>query len=137
VIFEKLNIKTNGELEFIEITGLINDIIRKYNVKNGLCNIFLKSTTSGFIINENDENLIEDFKDMIKKIVPDNIKYRHDMTWGDGNGRSHIRSMFLKKSLCIPIINGKLDLGTWQSIFLVELDVRPRNREISITVTNA
>jgi len=137
VIFEKLNIKTNGELEFIEITGLINEILRKYNVKNGLCNIFLKSTTSGLIINENDENLIEDFKDMIKKIIPDNIKYRHDMTWGDGNGRSHIRSMFLKNSLCIPIINGKLDLGTWQSIFLVELDVRPRNREISITVTSA
>ncbi|MGC8646416.1 MAG: secondary thiamine-phosphate synthase enzyme YjbQ [Thermoplasmata archaeon] len=131
---EKIEIMTDGELDFINISDKIEEIISKLNVKNGMCIIFLKSTTSAIIINEDDDNLIEDFRELLRRLVPENIVYRHDTTWGDGNGRSHLRSMMLRNQACIPVINGKLALGTWQSIFLVELDVRPRKREIIVAV---
>jgi secondary thiamine-phosphate synthase enzyme len=91
-------------------------------------------STAGLTTIEYDPNLLEDFKEFLEKIVPSNRSYRHDETWGDKNAFSHLRSALIKPFLTVPIENGKLMLGTWQQIVLVDFDNRPREREIIIKI---
>jgi secondary thiamine-phosphate synthase enzyme len=78
--------------------------------------------------------VIHDLKEAIEKIAPSNIPYEHDKRWGDGNGFSHVRAALVKPSLSIPVINGKLSLGTWQQIIFVDFDNRSRQRSLIVQV---
>lgn len=121
----KASIQSESRTEFIDIT---EDINKKISIKNGIASIFSKHTTSGLTVNENEEGLIKDMKKKIKELVR-NESWKHDKI--DNNADSHLRGMFLDSSLCIPVKNSELDLGSWQSVFFVELD-GPRTREIKI-----
>lgn len=125
---DKLSIKTNKKEELIDITSKVNSLIK---VDKGICNVFVKHATVALIINENyDPNVCKDFLQLLDKMVPQG-KWLHDKV--DGNGAAHLKSALIGCSEIIPIKNGKLDLGRWQSLMLVELD-GPREREIVITV---
>ncbi len=121
----KTSIQSESRTEFIDIT---EDINKKISINNGIASIFSKHTTSGLTVNENEEGLIKDMKKKIKELVR-NESWKHDKI--DNNADSHLRGMLLDSSLCIPVKNSELDLGTWQSVFFVELD-GPRTREIKI-----
>jgi secondary thiamine-phosphate synthase enzyme len=71
---------------------------------------------------------------MLSRVVPKNMKYEHDNTWHDGNGHSHVRASLIGPSLTIPIMQGKLTLGTWQQIVILEMDTRPRNRNVIVQI---
>jgi secondary thiamine-phosphate synthase enzyme len=73
---------------------------------------------------------VKDLQDLFDKIIPPDKEYFHNLRWGDGNGHSHARAAFVKPSLSIPIVNGKMTLGTWQSIVLIDFDNRSRSREL-------
>ena len=73
---------------------------------------------------------MHDLKEAIERMAPRNIRYEHDARWGDGNGFSHVRAALLGPSLCVPVADGKLRLGTWQQIILIDFDNRPRSREV-------
>jgi secondary thiamine-phosphate synthase enzyme len=124
-------VKTSERLEIIDISSGINSIVTGSNVKTGLVNVFSKHSTSGIVINENESGLVEDFKNLLKKIVQDDAGYKHDRI--DNNADSHLRSLLLGNSVSVPVDNGRMDLGTWQSIFFIELD-GPRTRNITVTV---
>jgi secondary thiamine-phosphate synthase enzyme len=126
-----LNKESNKRVEIIDITHDINDILNKCKIKDGLVNIFARHSTAGIVINENESGLVKDFQNTIESLIPENNNYLHDMI--DNNADSHIRSFFIGSSETIPIENGSLGLGTWQSVFFVELD-GPRNRKFVITV---
>ncbi|MGC8614890.1 MAG: secondary thiamine-phosphate synthase enzyme YjbQ [Thermoprotei archaeon] len=125
---DRLFVETKGELDIVNITSDLEK--RVSSLPSGYLFLFLKSTTSGLFINEDDPALLEDIRELLSRLVPKNARYRHNSTWGDLNGHSHLRSLMLSSSLTLPVENGHLALGTWQSVFLIELDVRPRRREV-------
>ena len=128
---EVFELKTHNRMEIINITTEVNFILEKSNIKKGLVNIYSKHSTSGIVINEDEPGLLKDFQNTLETLVPSNGNYKHDII--DNNADSHIRSFLIGNSETIPLYNGKLDLGTWQSIFFVELD-GPRTRNVTVTI---
>ena len=123
----KLKVKSQ---KFSNITGKVEDILRKSKIKNGICNVFSVGSTSSVIINEDDPMLLEDLRKVLEKITPEEGIYQHAM-----NAHSHIRSSFMENSQTIPIKNGKMLLGTWQEILLANFDTSEREREVIVTIT--
>ena len=126
-----LNKGSNRRVEIIDMTHDLNDILTKSKIKDGLINIFATHSTAGIVINENESELVKDFQNTLEFLIPENKNYLHDRI--DNNADSHIRSFFIGNSETIPIEEGSLSLGTWQSVFFVELD-GPRNRKVIVTV---
>jgi secondary thiamine-phosphate synthase enzyme len=113
---------------FVDLTQKINEIVRKGKIKNGLCNIFIPGTTAGLMMNEKDIMLMEDFKRFFS-IIDEKRQYNHP-----DNAFSHLRANLLSTEKTIPVGEGNLILGTWQSILLWEFDIEPRKRKLIITV---
>lgn len=134
IISEIINKKTNGNTEIINITDDIQDILKKTGIENGLCTVFCIGSTGGITTLEYERGLIKDLPEFLNQILPQNKRYHHDATWGDGNGHSHLRSALIKTSFTIPIINSELTLGTWQQVVFIDFDNRPRNRRIVIQI---
>jgi secondary thiamine-phosphate synthase enzyme len=131
IIHDMIHINTNQNVEVINITSNVNDIIRKHDITNGIVNISTKHTTSSIMINEDEEGLKKDYVKFLEKIVP-NDNYLHDRI--DNNATSHLKAMLTTPTQTLPIIDGKISLGTWQSIFFVELDGPRSNRTINIMI---
>jgi len=128
----EFTIPTNKKQELIDITGKISLIIKKSKVKTGICNVFAAHATAAIIINENfDPDICLDLLDALNKLIPTGI-WRHDKI--DGNADAHIKSAVLGPSKTIPVKNGELELGRWQSIMLAELDGPRSNRKIIVNV---
>lgn len=131
-MFRKVfDIKTNNRIEIKNITHEIQLIVEQSHYNNGIVNIYSRHSTSGIVINENEPGLLKDFKLALEGLIPYNGNYNHNCI--DNNADSHIRSFFIGSSETIPFYKGKLDVGTWQSIFFVELD-GPRNRKVTVTL---
>ncbi|MFC1648034.1 secondary thiamine-phosphate synthase enzyme YjbQ [Nanoarchaeota archaeon] len=128
----QVKIKTSKHQEMVDITSQVNEIIAKSNVKDGICNVFALHATAAIIINENyDPNICDDCFDAWNKAMPKGAGYRHDRI--DGNAQSHIIAAMLGPGETIPVRDGKLLLGTWQSLMLVELD-GPKERKIEVSL---
>lgn len=130
VVNRKIRLETQGEVDMVDITPQIEAELNRARIKNGTATVFVAGSTAGVTTIEYEPGLITDFKEMWQRIVPRNIKYEHDSRWGDGNGYSHVRASLLGASMVIPVADGKLTLGTWQQVVLVDFDNRPRSREI-------
>ncbi len=127
-----ITVNTKGLTDIIDITSLVQKELEKEKIKDGLVHLFVIGSTASLTTIEDDENLFADFKEMLEKIAPYKKDYLHHQTWGDDNGAAHLRASLLGPSLTIPVVNGKLFLGTWQRIVLVDFDTRPREREIIV-----
>lgn len=135
VINKSIKIDTSSNFQIIDITSDIITIFNEINKENkfseGIVNVFTKHSTSAIRVNENEKGLLNDFEKVLKGLVMENDNYRHDFI--DNNAASHIRAFILGSSETIPIVDGRLGLGTWQSIFFVELDGPRRGRTINLT----
>ncbi len=131
MVMDSLDIKSNRRVEIINIIDMLNGTLKKSGIKNGIMNVFTKHTTSGIVINENESRLIADLENTLESLIPTDKNYQHNAI--DNNADSHIRAFFIGSSETIPIENGSLSLGTWQSVFFVELD-GPRSRRVIITI---
>ncbi len=129
--YDVIKINTGRNVEIINITSKIEDIVKKSEISNGLINISTKHTTSSIMINEDENGLKKDYINFIEKIVIHD-DYFHDRI--DNNARSHLMSMLSSQNQTLPVLNGKLSLGVWQSIFFVEFDGPRNNREIIVTL---
>src|SRR5512136_3116513 len=118
----------------IDITSQVAKTVEKSGIDNGIVTLFIVGSTAGITTIEYDPNLLSDFKDMWNRMIPQNIPYQHNKTWGDGNGHSHVRASTLGASLAVPVVNKNLTLGTWQQIVFVDFDNRPRSRKITIQI---
>jgi len=134
ILTQKLNIKTGGHPDLINITDKVEAILKSSKLKEGNVTIFVVGSTAGILTFEYEPGLIKDVQEFYEEIIPSNRNYHHDDTWGDANGFSHIRAALQGPSLTIPFENNKLLLGTWQQIVLAEFDHRPRNREIIVQI---
>ena len=135
VISKSLKLNSSSKFQIIDITrdivAILNEINNGNKINEGIVNIFTKHSTSAICVNENEKGLLNDFEKVLKDLVKEKDNYKHDFI--DNNAASHIRAFFLGSSETIPIIDGRLDLGTWQSIFFIELDGPRANRTIDLT----
>ena len=128
---DQIEIATREHTELIDITSDVKKVVKHKSVELGICVIFARHTTTGIIINENEAGLKNDILMLLNELIPKGKGYLHDRI--DDNAHAHLRSVVLGSSVTIPIENGTLALGTWQSIFFVECD-GPRRREVCISV---
>ena len=127
----KLNIETSRHTELIDITSEVKEEVRISGVQEGVCIISTRHTTAGIIVNENESGLREDILNLLDRLVPPGAGYRHDII--DNNAGSHLKAVLLGSSEALPVIQGQLELGTWQSIFFAEMD-GPRHRTVNLTI---
>ena len=130
VVTKDITFQTKGNCDIIDITSQVALTVEESELNNGTVTLFISGSTAGVTTIEYEPRLVSDFKSMWDKVIPQNIPYEHNKTWGDGNGHSHVRASMLGSSLTIPFVNKRLTLGTWQQIVVVDFDNRPRSREI-------
>jgi len=134
VVTEDITLQSRGNCHVMDITSEVARHVEKSGIDNGIVTLFIVGSTAGITTIEHEPNLISDFKDMWDRVIPQNISYEHNKTWGDGNGHSHVRASTLGASLTVPFVKKRLTLGTWQQIMLVDFDNRPRSRKIAIQI---
>lgn len=134
VITKIIQLKLSKEDDIIDVTKQISDAVGESELHNGIVNIFVAGSTAAVTTIEYEPGLRYDFPKMLSRIAPKNIQYRHDETWHDGNGHSHVRASLVGPSLTVPFSNGALLLGTWQQIVMLEMDTRPRERVLTIQI---
>jgi secondary thiamine-phosphate synthase enzyme len=130
IINSRININTKGNGDFINISSQLSNMLSDSGLQNGITTVFVSGSTAGITTFEYEPGLIRDLKEFYDKVAPSNLHYHHDETWGDANGFSHVRATLTGPSLVIPFEKGRLSLGTWQQVVLVEFDNRPRSRDI-------
>ena len=125
---EYISIRSSYKKQFIDITGMVQEVIGRLNVKEGVCIVYVPHTTAGITINEDaDPDVIGDIQQHLDRLVPEDAGFRHI----EGNSPAHIKSSLVGHSVTIPVENGKLLLGRWQGIFFCEFD-GPRSRQIIV-----
>jgi len=134
---ETVIVETGDRLQFMDLTKRIRDRLQRYNIKQGLVILSSLHTTTALFINEWQEALIHDLRVLLDRLVREQDGYRHnDPRYSDcdrGNAHSHLRSILLGRQLSVPVVNGEMALGTFQSIIFAELD-GPRERQIHLQV---
>jgi len=127
----EFHIRSHRKYEMLDITERVAEIVRQSKMAEGICSVYVTHATAAIVINENyDPNVCEDVLDALGKLIPEGV-WRHDRV--DNNAAAHIKSAILGPGETIPVRDGKLVLGTWQAIMLVELD-GPRDRRVVVTV---
>lgn len=124
--------KTSSGTDVLDLTGDVSDFVQQSGVSNGWVVVFVPGSTAGVTTIEYESGVVEDLKDAIERTAPRDIPYAHDARWGDGNGYSHVRAALMGPSLYVPVIDGRLCLGTWQQIVLCDFDNHPRTRRIVV-----
>lgn len=131
----KIYVDTKGNTDIVDITESIENKLKESSFIEGNVLVFVVGSTAGITTIEYEPGLIKDYPAFLERIIPRNIRYFHDETWHDGNGHSHVKAALQGGSLTIPFTAGKLLLGTWQQIILIDFDNRPRKREIIIQIS--
>lgn len=126
---ESLRFSTKGEIDFVDISDRVQDVVEKSGVKNGLAHVFAPHATGILILTEYEPSLMSDIKALLERLVPKRASYEHP-----SNAHSHLRSALLSPDKTLPVIDGRIVLGTWQSLVFVETDVYPRQRTIIVQV---
>jgi len=130
----EMQLQTSGHRQMHDVTGEVARIVSASGVRAGVVHIFNVGSTGAVGTIEFEPGLQQDLPAMLDKLLPPSREYGHEQAWHDGNGHSHLQATMLGPSLTVPIKDGKLHLGTWQQIFHLECDIRPRRRTIAITV---
>ena len=128
---KEIRIKTKGNCDVVNLTDTVIEALAGSGVKDGTVTVFNVGSTAGITTTEYEPGLVNyDIAAAFEKIAPENARYEHEETWHDDNGHSHVRASLLGPSLSVPIVGGRLTLGTWQQIILVDFDTRARTRTI-------
>jgi len=130
----KFQINTRGFTDIIDITQKVKNETYRHNIKDAIVHVYVAGSTASITAIEYEPGLLKDFPNVLEKIAPMNEEYHHDDTWHDGNGYAHIRAAMIGNSFSVPLVDGALQLGTWQQIVLVDFDNKPRCRAITVQV---
>ncbi len=127
--------QTTAGTDILDITDAVVDTVRKSGVKEGQVLVFVPGSTAAVTTIEFEPGVVHDLAEAIERMAPSDMEYAHNARWGDGNGYSHVRAALLGASLVIPVVGGRVVLGTWQQVVLCDFDNRPRSRRVVIQVT--
>lgn len=134
VVTEYLEFDTRGNTDIIDLTPDVSDIVASSGVRNGIVMVFAPGSTAAITTIEYEPGLVSDLQETLERLVPQGNNYRHNERWHDGNGYSHIRASLLGQSESFPLVNGDIQLGTWQQIILIDLDNRSRSRKVLVQI---
>ena len=128
---ETIKVKTKGNCDVVNITEQVSKAVAQSDMREGTVTVFNVGSTAGITTTEYEPGLGNyDIKAAFEKIAPEHARYEHEETWHDDNGHAHVRASLLGPSLSVPVVDGRLTLGTWQQIILVDFDTRPRTRTV-------
>jgi len=127
VVSESFTLSTKGEIDFVDLTDKVQEVVDRAGIKNGLVHAFAPHATGILILTEHEPSLLNDIRNILEKLIPRRVPYQHP-----SNAHSHLRSMLPDKTL--PVIDGRVAVGTWQSLVFVETDVYPRQRTVIVQV---
>lgn len=137
---DKIEIKTEGDNDTINVTDQLGECIARSGVSNGIAHVFCPGSTGGLTTTEFEPGAVRDLKEWLDRHVsptppgPPWGDYFHHETWHDDNGHSHLRSSLIGPDISVPVRNGRARHGTWQQVVFVDFDTRPRDRTLEVTV---
>ena len=133
VIQEEIEFETSGHGDMRDLTESVRRVVERSGIRTGWVHVFNVGSTGVIGAIEFEPGLQEDLPAMLDRLMPPSREYGHERTWHDGNGHSHLQATTLGPSLTVPVRNGQLRLGTWQQVFHLECDNKPRDRTVVIT----
>ena len=132
---ERIRVSTRGNTDVADITAEVARVVAGSKVRNGVAVVFVVGSTAGITTTEAEPGLLtHDLKAFFERIAPEGEYYKHEATWHDDNGHAHVRASALGPSITVPVVEGRLTLGTWQQIVLIDFDTRGRQREVVVQV---
>ncbi len=131
---EELTLKIERDGGMANITERVQETVTKLGLKKGTVTIFVPGATGSVSTIEYEPGLLKDFPDAMERLIPTNIEYKHHDTWGDDNGRGHVRATLMGPSMTVPFVDGRLTLGTWQQIVVINFDTMERDRKIILQI---
>jgi secondary thiamine-phosphate synthase enzyme len=131
---KEIQVRTTRHGEMHDLTGTVAEIVTQSRIRTGLAQVFNVGSTGAVGTIEFEPGLERDLPETLDKLMPPSRAYGHEQAWHDGNGHSHLQATLLGPSLTVPVANGQLVLGTWQQIFHLECDIKPRQRTVVVTV---
>ncbi|MFE4105156.1 secondary thiamine-phosphate synthase enzyme YjbQ [Almyronema epifaneia] len=134
VFQQQIQLSTRGHGDMQDITPLVSQIVTQSGFERGLANVFNVGSTATIGTIEFEPGLQKDLPTILDRLIPPSRDYGHEQTWHDGNGHSHLQASWMGPSLTVPIRGHRLILGTWQQIFHLECDVKPRQRTLQVTL---
>jgi len=131
-VSSSFSVRTQGFCDILDITPQVLRAVAKSGLRSGLANVSVAGSTAAITTIEYEPGVLRDLKEAIQRLAPQGIHYHHDARWGDGNGFAHVRAALLGASFTVPFSEGRLMLGTWQQIVLLDFDNRPRQRQVNL-----
>jgi len=131
---ETVTLRTTGHRHMQNLTDLLARVVANSRIKTGVASIFAVGSTAAIGVIEFEPGLVRDVPETLDRLIPPSRDYGHEQAWHDGNGHSHLQATLLGPSLSMPVTDGRLVLGTWQQVFHLECDIRPRDRSVVVTV---
>lgn len=125
-------LRTQGRDDCLDVTEQVQAAVTRAKIRQGIATVFVTGSTAGVTTIEHEPGLVQDLKEAVRRLFPEHLRYVHHEAAGDDNGFSHLRAAFIGPSLTVPITQGKLQLGTWQQIVLLDFDTQPRTRSYLI-----
>ena len=132
---QQFSFHSTGHRQMRDITGEVAAAVKQAGVVTGVAHVFAVGSTAAVGMIEFEPGLLGDLPELLDRLIPPSREYGHEQAWHDGNGHSHLQATWLGQSLAVPVHERSLLLGTWQQIFHLECDVRPRQRTVVVTVT--
>ena len=131
---QEFQLETSGHRHMQDITGRVAEIVAASDIRTGLVQVFNVGSTATIGTIEFEPGLERDLPELLDRLIPPSRNYGHEQAWHDGNGHSHLQATWLGPSVTVPVAEGAMVLGTWQQIFHLECDIKPRRRQIVVTV---
>ena len=131
---KQLSLHTRGHRDLHDLTEAVGRAVAESKVRTGVAHVFVVDSTAAVGTVEFEPGLCRDLPETLDRLIPPSRDYGHEQAWHDGNGHSHLQATLLGPSLTVPVAGGRPVLGTWQQVFLLECDVRARDRTVVVTV---
>ena len=132
VVTERIELRTQGEVQVLDVTDRVRAAVAASGLRDGIACVFNPGSTGAMTTIEYEPGLVADLPAALERLFPKGIPYRHDVTWHDGNGHSHVRASMIGPGITVPFVDGALTLGTWQQIVFVELDNKSHHRSLVV-----
>jgi len=135
LVTDSVAVSTRGDSQMIDLTAPVQEVVRRHGFREGQALVFVSGSTAGLTTVEFEPGLRKDLPAAFERLAPRGMRYAHEETWHDDNGHAHVRASLLGPSLAVPFKEGRLLLGTWQQIVLVDFDTRPRRRDVVVQLS--
>ena len=135
LVTDSVGVSTRGDSHMIDLTARVQEVVDRHGFREGQALVFVSGSTAGLTTVEFEPGLQKDLPAALERLAPRGITYAHEETWNDDNGHAHVRASLIGPSLAVPFEEGRLLLGTWQQIVLIDFDTRPRRRDVVVQLS--